>query len=251
MAQTDKLPPKDTVTDSSNMSDKYLTLSKLYVLAEKLIDEITKTTVLDELYACGQKQDDKGIHSQPGLLTIRTIYNGTSDSSEAREWLVDLYTTHIGDEASFNLFPHAKNFPQEFLADLVFSMINFRPLPTQLTSLKNKLARVEAQAEAQAEAHFRARQQLKDQFVKTEAQLKSKLTQTEEQLKKKTASYESVCKGMITVDKARDEAQNARATLEEDLRKARAEVAMLKRRPESTGTTSTWDRPAPDLYRKR
>lgn len=68
---------------------------------------------------------------------------------------------------------------------------------------------------------------------------------------------------------ARDQAQKAKATLEEDLKKAkavvmqalhakmtlegglqkaRAEVALLKRHPESTGVTSSWDRPDPDVY---
>lgn len=75
--------------------------------------------VLHELDMLGQYQDDNGMHEQPSPATIQTIYCRTSAGSEARTWLVGLYTNHIGKEAPLNLFPVARDFPQQFLADLV------------------------------------------------------------------------------------------------------------------------------------
>lgn len=65
-------------------STRLRVLSKLNVLAEKLVDGTTQTAILDELSACGQKQDAKastGEHSQSDPLMIHTIYDGTSNGN--------------------------------------------------------------------------------------------------------------------------------------------------------------------------
>ncbi|KAF3047464.1 hypothetical protein E8E12_007776 [Didymella heteroderae] len=224
---TDRLPPRDSAVQGSTAPDKYLVLSKLYVLAHKLLDVVTKTMALDALYTCGLERTDEGVHRQPGLSTVRTIYGSSLIGGDpARKWLVDLYTTHIGGEAAFEMFPFAKDFPQEFLADLVSSMITFRPLPTQLTTLKHQSGQMEAK--------------LKHQFAQNEEKLRERLTQAEEQLKKQTDVCESVKKGFKTVN-------NQKLAVEDELKQARAEVALLKRRPDSTSSTYR----APDSYRNR
>lgn len=253
-SQTDKLPRKNSNTDVGTATDKYLTLVKLYVLAETLIDEVTKNAILDEFHARCLEQDDKGMHDQPSLLTTQTIYSGTKDESRARAWLVDLYTNGIGNETPLNLFPIAKDFPQPFLADLVTRTITFCPLPTQLHLMRNEVK----DAKTQTQAHLNAKLQLGDHFAKKEEQLGKKLAKTEER-------YKGACRDISTMQSARDQAQRAKAALEENLKKARedkatlvedlnearAEVDILKRRPVNTLTTSAWDRPAQDLYRNR
>lgn len=70
------------------------------------------------------------MHDQPSLVAIWTIFGGTKDDSQAREWLVDLYANSIGNETPLNMFPTAKDFQQPFLADLITRTITFCPLPT-------------------------------------------------------------------------------------------------------------------------
>ncbi|KAF3047212.1 hypothetical protein E8E11_004593 [Didymella keratinophila] len=202
--QTDGLPPRDPPVQGTSAADTYLALSKLYVLAHKLLDETAKTMAIDGLYTCGQERTDGGVHRQPGVLTVRTIYDGTPCDDPARKWLVDLYTTQIGGEASFEMFPLAQDFPQAFLTDLVSSMISFRPLPVQLTSLKHQSGQTEAN--------------LHLQYARKETQLREKLAQTEEQLKKQ--------KSMKTINQQKSVVDNK-------LKQARAEITLLKRRPDS------------------
>ena len=105
------------------------------------------------------------------------------------------------------------------------------------------------EARAQAQAHLNAKLQLGDHFAKKGIQLKEKLAKVEEQ-------YQGVCRGISTMRNTRDHAQRAKTALEENFKKARddkstlveelrtakAEVDMLKRCSQSTGTTSDWDR---------
>lgn len=93
------------------------------------------------------------------------------------------------------------------------------------------------EARAQAQAHLNAKLQLGGHFAKKEVQLKEKLAKIEEQ-------YKSACRGISTMQNTRDQAQRAKAALEENLKKvkddrarlveelrtAKAEVDMLKRR---------------------
>ncbi|KAF1929030.1 uncharacterized protein M421DRAFT_4847 [Didymella exigua CBS 183.55] len=224
LAQTNKLPPRDLAAHSSNMTDKYFTLGKLYVLAVKLLDAIAQNTVLDELHVRDREQEDEGVHSQPSPETIRTIYCDTPGGSKAREWLVDLYANHISDGASLNL------------------MIIFCPRPAQLLSVKKELA----ETKTKAETYLKVTVQQGAQFAKTETQLRERLAQTEGQLKAKTELCEGMRKDMNTMQGQRDQAWKVKAGLEEDLRKANAEVAVSKRR-----VTPTWDRPTSDVYRPR
>jgi hypothetical protein len=232
--------------------DRYLILSRLYILAETLVDETTEDAVLDELQARCEELNGDGMHNQPSLLTLWTIYDGTKEKSRIREWLVDLYTTRMGNDTPLNLLPIVKDFPQPFLADLFTTTITFCPLPGQLKSIKKEVT----EAKAQAQAHLNAKLQLSGHFARKKEQLLDKLAKTHD-------SWKGACKGMTTMQSSRDQAQRAKATLEEsvqrvrgelgrakddkaaledDLRKARTEVDMLKRRPVNTLTTSSWDR---------
>lgn len=136
--QTGKLHASKAGSPDASAADVYLALSKLYVLAEKLMDDKAKSTVMFELFVLGHQTDAKGMHTHPSLETIWVIYNGTPERSLLRKWLVGVYTDYVGEEAGSELFPHAKDFPHEFLVDLVTSMITFRPLPG-LRAAKNRM----------------------------------------------------------------------------------------------------------------
>ncbi|KAF3047463.1 hypothetical protein E8E12_007761 [Didymella heteroderae] len=80
-----KLPTKDQY----KVGKEYLILSKLYVLAEKLVDETTKQLVLSAIKC--RAEDCSYILQEyclPELDSVRVIYDGTPASSPARELLV-------------------------------------------------------------------------------------------------------------------------------------------------------------------
>ena len=91
MLQTRVLPVKTATDDEEETRKQYLLLSKLYVLAEKLLDETTKNTVLDALSACAQETN---FATLPNHESACVLYDGTTDFSPAREWLVDMYPKH-------------------------------------------------------------------------------------------------------------------------------------------------------------
>lgn len=99
-------------------------LSKLYVLADKLMDEQTKHHVLNALMSRSKKS---GVIRRPtycpGLEDVRIIYGGTPEFSPARAMLVDFYTDH-GNE-SF-LAERTDTIPKDFLYDISKSMLSKR-----------------------------------------------------------------------------------------------------------------------------
>lgn len=70
-------------------------LGKLFVLAEKLMDDKSKAVILDSLAACTLKPRCDGKLYHPGIDAIQIIYDGTPEGGCVRAWLVDVYTQHV------------------------------------------------------------------------------------------------------------------------------------------------------------
>jgi hypothetical protein len=130
--------------------DAYLTLSKLYVLAEKLIDETAKTAVLAAMSKHGEGRS-RGTLGCPGFESISIIYNGTPDNSPARKCMLDLYTKCVAEDASLEVFPSEQNWPRDFLSDLIKSVITSWARPSTHAALEHRLAQTEAEYERSKE----------------------------------------------------------------------------------------------------
>ncbi|KAF2827444.1 hypothetical protein CC86DRAFT_439935 [Ophiobolus disseminans] len=111
-----------TSTDSSVVADKYAVLSKLYVLADKLMDDTAKETILAAILA-RSKEAFKGSLYYPAIDSIQIIYEGTREGSPARQLMVDLYTDFV--TSSF-VAEKAEAVPKEFLHDLFISLLTKR-----------------------------------------------------------------------------------------------------------------------------
>jgi hypothetical protein len=121
----------------------YVILSKLYVLAEKLIDETAKTALLAALSKCDGKHDSQGVLHCPGFESIDIIYNGTPDDSAARECVVGLYTKCAAKSSILDLFSSTQRLAHDFLSDLIKGVVNFWPLPQKLEHAERKIKRLQ------------------------------------------------------------------------------------------------------------
>ncbi|KAI4927500.1 hypothetical protein J4E85_006011 [Alternaria conjuncta] len=100
-------------------------MSELYVLAEMLMDDSTKKSILAAIRKrCESPQFG---HSLPEPSAVRTIYDGTPESSPARRLMVDIFS----QRASKERIEHwtTENLPKDFLLDLSVNLIAQRPLP--------------------------------------------------------------------------------------------------------------------------
>ncbi|KAF2704127.1 hypothetical protein K504DRAFT_538138 [Pleomassaria siparia CBS 279.74] len=131
---TNALPVKQEIQETcqtnkserwkAQLEEEYKCLSKLYVLAEKLVDPKTKRVTLNALEAQAvEKIDSRNLY--PNLECVRIIYAGTVLHSPARQLLVSFYNDH-GD-AKF-LYDKVEDVPKDFLYDLVAAMLARRPL---------------------------------------------------------------------------------------------------------------------------
>jgi hypothetical protein len=118
--------------------DQYIALSKLYVLAEQLVDETTKSTVLDALAAHAKETDFRVL---PDGETVYVIYNSTVDGNEGRNWLVDLYTDH-GE--AHTLGSNDSAYPADFIADVARSLLTNRTKPGVHEAVQDQLTKTEA-----------------------------------------------------------------------------------------------------------
>ncbi|KAF3049978.1 hypothetical protein E8E11_006562 [Didymella keratinophila] len=126
---TGKLPVQHVISaDKITATDEYISLSKLYVLAKKLMDQITKGLALTAISARAKDHVEAAFHKTyqfPALDCIQVIYKGTVKGNPARCLLAQLYTD-FGD--STFLTAKADIVPKDFLYDLSLSMLGSRPL---------------------------------------------------------------------------------------------------------------------------
>ncbi|KAH6010119.1 hypothetical protein HBI67_171860 [Parastagonospora nodorum] len=115
--------------DSSIVADEYATLSKLFVLAEKLMDEDGKTAILAAISARSQEPFSDKILYYPAIDSVQIIYEGTPEHSPARKLLVTLYTNFV----TFAFVTEKSDaVPKDFLHDLSLSLLTQRPLSKTL-----------------------------------------------------------------------------------------------------------------------
>jgi hypothetical protein len=112
-------------TGSNVVADEYATLSKLFVLAEKLMDDNAKVAILAAISARSKElHSDKTLY-YPAIDSIQIIYDGTPNSSPARQLLVSLYTDFV---TSAFVTEMSEAVPKDFLYDLSISLLTKRPL---------------------------------------------------------------------------------------------------------------------------
>lgn len=105
------------------VADEYTSLSKLFVLAEKLMDDTAKKVVLAAMLARSKEPfSDKQLY-YPALDCVQIVYEGTPEQSPARQLLVQLYTDF--GNADFITEP-AGAIPKDFLYDMSLSMLRNR-----------------------------------------------------------------------------------------------------------------------------
>lgn len=66
-------------------------MSKLYILAERLVDITTKNRVLDAMLSKSREKQDDRLCRYPNIDTVLIIYERTPSKSPARRLLVDFY----------------------------------------------------------------------------------------------------------------------------------------------------------------
>jgi hypothetical protein len=144
--QTNALPVKQACSALEAgvaIGREYVSLSKLYVLAKKLMDDEARDTVLAAMASRSVEEAYDGQLYFPPDYLARTIYDGTVEGDPTRKLLVDLYT-QFGTE---NSIAPVEELPKDFLYDMTRSLLGQRPLPqtyasvqTEVATLKSKLA---------------------------------------------------------------------------------------------------------------
>jgi hypothetical protein len=112
--------------DTNTVAGEYLSLSKLFVLAEKLMDAKSKEVVLAAMLARSKEPFVYNGLYYTGIDSVQVIYEGTQEDSPARRLLVQLFTD-FGDAAFIT--EKADEIPKDFLYDLWVSVLGTRPKP--------------------------------------------------------------------------------------------------------------------------
>lgn len=127
---TRRLPSKLEAREGSiheGPGKEYVTLSRLYVLAEKIQDREAKRAAMDALLSRAREVQINEKNWWPGPEAIAIIYSGTVGPCAARRLMVDFYTC----KATGSWLDQAKGlFPAKFLYDLAISLLDKRPCPT-------------------------------------------------------------------------------------------------------------------------
>lgn len=101
-----------------------MVLSKLYVMAEMLIDQATKDIVVQAMTAKSNEASADGSRYFPGLNCIQIMYHGTPENSPARCLIVQMYTDNdldISDATSDTII-------KDFAIDLAVNLMKNRPI---------------------------------------------------------------------------------------------------------------------------
>ncbi|KAJ4321862.1 hypothetical protein N0V94_002695 [Neodidymelliopsis sp. IMI 364377] len=131
--QTNELPVKPSGSGVDNKDathDAYTSLSKLYVLAEKLIDNTTKELVLAAISAHAREMLSQDLICIPPIESIQMIYEGTPEGSPVRRLITQIFTDN-GCPSS--LTTEADDIPKDFLYELSISLISTRPIKQRNT----------------------------------------------------------------------------------------------------------------------
>jgi hypothetical protein len=113
---------------------EYISLSKLYVLCDKVQDITGVRIVTDAFVKATQKKRADGRCHFPGEDPINITYDNTPDGCPLRSLLVDLYVFHA--EAKW-LGDCGDDLPKDFLFDIAMGMVTSRAEPRN----KDKVAK--------------------------------------------------------------------------------------------------------------
>lgn len=231
----------DPATDT-----EYYDLSKLYVLAEMLIDDKTKGLVLAAILTRSEQPFPNGKLLYPDLQCVKVIYEGTPEESPARRLLVELYTEFIEDSFTRD---ELSEIPKDFLCDLSSNMLASRLSLNAQTSLEDNYAMTVKSLTTEQ----KLRKVVQDELNATKKTLKEKeaslahktkalsdkdaelaaekkerdrtqkeLTATDKTLKKKEAR-------IVEESKARNAAQQKLSNVKKELETARKKIADLEK----------------------
>jgi hypothetical protein len=178
-------------------------------LAEKLLDDKARSTVLAALTARSKEKAVDGRLFYPPESSVRIIYGGTPDGDLARKTLVDMYT-QFGAE-NFIAEP-VESLPKDFLYDLLRSLLRDRCLPQDLESTQKELAITRTKGDSKINEASR-----KDNTI---ASLRTLKSTAEEKL-------EEVTRELRTNKALHSNADMAKETAERRLRTSKMEVADL------------------------
>lgn len=115
---TKQIPTKPTFANSRRVMLEYIHLARLYVLCEKLQDIEGKNSTIHAMLSTSR---DNISVLRPNA--IKTIYEGTPESSPARKMLLDMYVEY-GNNMS--LHGGRGNYPKQFLFDLAVQLLQSR-----------------------------------------------------------------------------------------------------------------------------
>ncbi|KAF3004966.1 hypothetical protein E8E13_008000 [Curvularia kusanoi] len=125
--------------------DQFLALSKLYVLAEQLLDGTTKNAAFAALAAHAKDADFTIL---PNEASVYVIYEGKTDGNKARQWLIDLYVDHGGTRA----FGSSElGYQSEFIADVADGLLATRIKPGFHEHLRDQLKFAEGMLQKDAD----------------------------------------------------------------------------------------------------
>ncbi|KAJ4338012.1 hypothetical protein N0V95_008185 [Ascochyta clinopodiicola] len=108
------LPPVDIVM---HIDKEYTTLFKLYILAEKLQDDLTKDEAITAVFQLSQVRAGRKICIEPAPETVKLVYNATPQCSPSRLLCVDIWK--VGSRDLMEIW--RMRFPKEFLFDLAMA----------------------------------------------------------------------------------------------------------------------------------
>lgn len=107
-----------------SVAEEYETLSKLYVLSEKLCDIPTKNATLEAIFVLRSKLDAAGKKWSPTAEAAATIYAGSPAGCPGRRLMVDMFTCVDAQYVEAN----AALLPRDFFVDLALVLARERGL---------------------------------------------------------------------------------------------------------------------------
>ncbi|KAI8939493.1 hypothetical protein NX059_003264 [Plenodomus lindquistii] len=116
--------------------DHIRTIARLYILAEKLQDVITRNATVEEMLEACRTPNSDGETYCMGTETVNIIYEGSPPGSPMRRLVVDIYTCRATKDWS-QLFQLDNAWPRDFLPELVSSLIAKRTVPKDVTRSGN------------------------------------------------------------------------------------------------------------------
>ncbi|KAF1920341.1 hypothetical protein BDU57DRAFT_425817, partial [Ampelomyces quisqualis] len=122
----------------SDAPDRFISLVRLYVLAEKLQDIKTKNSAVDAIIAKVSHESESIASSNlfqapclPSNKAIRIMYEHTPSHCPGRQALLDCYIWYGQSESESNYDSDDEKVPRQFLKDLAKDLMQYRQQSTE------------------------------------------------------------------------------------------------------------------------